>query len=134
MTFLMKFEKDFEIHSGTIRKLKSDYLAYSIIDAIVDSYFLVLEKIGDITENLEEELMQNPTPETMQTIQTLKRRMIALRKAIWPGREIINSLDRDSSVFTISEKTRPYLRDVYNHTIQVTDSIEGIKRCNWRHA
>lgn len=111
---------------GTIRKRKSDYLAYSIIDAIVDSYFLVLEKIGDVTENLEEELMQNPTAETMQIIQTLKRRMITLRKAMWPGREIINSLERDSSTL-ISETTRPYLRDVYNHTIQVTDSIEGLR-------
>ncbi|MCV0431812.1 magnesium/cobalt transporter CorA [Nitrosopumilus sp.] len=124
--FFEEIRKRLRNNSGSIRKLKSDYLAYSIIDAIIDSYFLVLEKIGDITENLEEELMQNPTPETMQTIQTLKRRMIALRKAIWPGREIINSLERDSTVL-ISDNTRPYLRDVYNHTIQVTDSIEGLR-------
>ena len=124
--FFDEIRKRIRNSNGNIRKLKSDYLAYSIIDAIIDSYFLVLEKIGDITENLEEELMQNPTPETMQTIQTLKRRMISLRKAIWPGREIINSLERDSSIL-ISEKTRPYLRDVYNHTIQVTDSIEGLR-------
>ena len=70
--------------------------------------------------------MKNPTPETMQTIQTLKRRMIALRKAMWPGREIINSLERDSTIL-ISDYTRTYLRDVYNHTIQVTDSIEGLR-------
>ena len=124
--FFDEIRKRLRNNSGNIRKFKSDYLAYSLIDAIVDSYFLVLEKIGDITENLEEELMQNPTPETMQIIQTLKRRMIALRKAMWPGREIINSLERDSTVL-ISDYTRTYLRDVYNHTIQVTDSIEGLR-------
>ncbi|QDI89350.1 magnesium/cobalt transporter CorA [Candidatus Nitrosopumilus sp. SW] len=124
--FFDEIRKRLRNNSGSIRKVQSDYLAYSLIDAIVDSYFLVLEKIGDITENLEEELMQNPTAETMQTIQTLKRRMISLRKAIWPGREIINSLERDSTIL-ISERTRPYLRDVYNHTIQVTDSIEGLR-------
>ena len=124
--FFDEIRKRLRNNTGSIRKQKSDYLAYSIIDAIVDSYFLVLEKIGDITENLEDELMQNPTPETMQTIQILKRRMISLRKAIWPGREIINSLERDSTNL-ISENTRTYLRDVYNHTIQVTDSIEGLR-------
>ena len=124
--FFDEIRKRLRENTGSIRKLKTDYLAYSLIDAIIDSYFLVIEKIGDITEDLEEDLMQNPTPETMQTIQTLKRRMIALRKAIWPGREIINSLERDSTVL-ISDNTRTYLRDVYNHTIQVTDSIEGLR-------
>ncbi|MGY5148301.1 MAG: magnesium/cobalt transporter CorA [Candidatus Nitrosopumilus sp. bin_7KS] len=124
--FFDEIRKRLRENSGSIRKLKTDYLAYSLIDAIIDSYFLVLEKIGDLTEDLEEDLMQNPTPETMQTIQTLKRRMIALRKAIWPGREIINSLERDSTVL-VSDNTRTYLRDVYNHTIQVTDSIEGLR-------
>ena len=124
--FFDEIRKRLRDNAGSIRKLKSDYLAYSLIDAIIDSYFLVLEKIGDLTEDLEEVLMQNPTPETMQTIQTLKRRMIALRKAIWPGREIINSLERESTVL-ISDNTRTYLRDVYNHTIQVTDSIEGLR-------
>ena len=124
--FFDQIRKRLRENTGSIRKLKSDYLAYSLIDAIIDSYFLVLEKIGDITEDLEEDLMHNPTPETMQTIQTLKRRMISLRKAIWPGREIINSLERESTAL-ISDNTRTYLRDVYNHTIQVTDSIEGLR-------
>jgi len=112
--------------TGTIRNQKSDYLAYAIIDAIIDSYFLVIEKIGDITEELEEELMKNPTADTMQTIQTLKRRMISLRKSIWPAREIIDFLGRDSTML-ISDNTRTYLRDVYNHVIQVIDTIEGLR-------
>lgn len=112
--------------AGYIRKLKSDYLTYAIIDAIIDSYFLVIEKVGDLTETLEEELMVNPTGKTMQTIQTLKRRMISLRKSIWPAREILDFLERDSTPL-ISDNTRTYLRDVYNHVIQVTDSIEGLR-------
>ena len=113
-------------NSGSIRKLQGDYLTYAIIDAIIDSYFLVIEKVGDMTEDIEEELMANPDPETMQTIQTLKRRMISLRKSIWPAREIIDYLGRDSTSL-ISDNTRTYLRDVYNHVIQVTDSIEGLR-------
>lgn len=112
--------------TGTIRSLKSDYLTYVIIDAIIDSYFLVIEKIGDLTETLEEELMVNPTGKTMQTIQTLKRRMISLRKSIWPAREILDFLGRDSTPL-ISDNTRTYLRDVYNHAIQVIDTIEGLR-------
>lgn len=124
--FFDQIRKRLRDKSGSIRKLKSDYLAYAIIDAIIDSYFLVIEQIGDITEELEEELMKNPTAETMQTIQTLKRRMIALRKSVWPAREIVDSLGREDTIF-ISDNTRTYLRDVYNHVIQVTDSIEGLR-------
>lgn len=124
--FFDQIRKRLQDKSGSIRKLKSDYLAYAIIDAIIDSYFLVIEQVGDITEDVEEELMKNPTANTMQTIQTLKRRMIALRKSIWPAREIIDSLGREDTIF-ISDNTRTYLRDVYNHVIQVTDSIEGLR-------
>lgn len=124
--FFDQIRKRIRNKTGTIRNQKSDYLAYTIIDAIIDSYFLVIEKIGDITEELEDELMQNPTAETMQTIQTLKRRMISLRKSIWPAREIIDFLGRDSTTL-ISKNTRTYLRDVYNHVIQVMDTIEGLR-------
>lgn len=124
--FFDQIRKRLRNKTGTIRNLKSDYLTYAIIDAIIDSYFLVIEKIGDITEDLEEELMQNPTAETMQTIQTLKRRMISLRKSIWPAREIVDFLGRDS-IMLISDNTRTYLRDVYNHVIQVIDTIEGLR-------
>ena len=124
--FFDQIRKRLRDTSGSIRTLKTDYLAYALIDAIIDSYFLVIEQVGDMTEELEEELMQNPTAETMQTIQTLKRRMIALRKSIWPAREIVDSLGRESTVL-ISDNTRTYLRDVYNHVIQVIDSIEGLR-------
>ncbi len=124
--FFDQIRKRLRNNSGSIRKLQSDYLTYAIIDAIIDSYFLVIEKVGDMTEDIEEDLMENPNSETMQTIQTLKRRMISLRKSIWPAREIIDYLGRDSTSL-ISDDTRTYLRDVYNHVIQVTDSIEGLR-------
>jgi len=124
--FFDQIRKRLRGKTGIIRDLKSDYLTYAIVDAIIDSYFLVIEKIGDVTESLEEELMTNPTSDTMQTIQTLKRRMISLRKSIWPAREIIDFLGRGSTNF-ISDNTRTYLRDVYNHVVQVIDTIEGLR-------
>lgn len=124
--FFEQIRKRLRSKTGSIRTLSGDYLTYAIIDAIIDSYFLVLEKIGDITEDLEDELMKNPTANTMQTIQALKRRMILLRKSIWPAREIIDFLIRDSTTL-ISDNTRTYFRDVYNHTVQVIDSIEGLR-------
>ncbi|MDX1442063.1 MAG: magnesium/cobalt transporter CorA [Nitrosopumilaceae archaeon] len=111
---------------GTIRKRKSDYLCYLLVDAIVDSYFLVLEKISDITENLEDELMSNPRQNTLQTLQLLKRQMILLRKSMWPAREVIDSLQKSHSDF-IHEETKTYLRDTYNHIVQVIDTIEGLR-------
>ena len=111
---------------GRIRKLGADYLAYSLVDAIVDSYFLVLEKLGERIENLEEELVGNPSQKTLQQIHTLKREMITLRRSIWPLRELVSSLQRSESPW-IAESTRVYLRDVYDHTIQIIDTIESFR-------
>jgi magnesium transporter len=108
---------------GRIRKMGSDYLAYSLLDSIVDNYFIILEKLGEKIEFLEEKLVTQPTPETLQIIHHLKREMIFLRKAVWPLREVINGLERGESSL-IKETTRIYLRDVYDHTIQTIDTIE----------
>ena len=108
---------------GRIRKMRSDYLAYAILDSIVDNYFIILEKLGEKIEFLEEELVTRPTPETLQTIHHLKRDLIFLRKAVWPLREVINGLERGESSL-VTESTRVYLRDVYDHTIQTIDTIE----------
>ena len=108
---------------GHIRKMGTDYLAYALLDSIVDNYFIILEKIGEKIEFLEEKLVSTPSPETLQMIQHLKREMIFLRKAIWPLREVISSLERRESSL-IKESTRVYLRDVYDHAIQVMDTIE----------
>jgi magnesium transporter len=113
-------------HKGRIRKMKADYLGYALLDTIVDNYFIILEKIGEDIENMEEELVTRPTPETLQTIHNLKRELIVLRKSIWPLREVINGLEKGESPL-INEATGVYLRDVYDHTIQVIDTIETFR-------
>ena len=111
---------------GRIRKMGADYLAYALLDSIVDNYFTIMEKLGETIEFLEEELVTQPTPETLQTIHQLKRELIFLRKAVWPLREVIGGLERGELVL-IKETTRIYLRDVYDHTIQVIDTIETFR-------
>lgn len=111
---------------GRIRKMGSDYLGYSLIDAIVDNYFVVLEKLSGKVELLEEELLPNPKPETLPAIQGLKRALISLRKSVWPLREVVSALERGESPL-IKKTTRPYLRDVYDHTIQVIDTTEALR-------
>jgi magnesium transporter len=111
---------------GRIRKMRADYLAYALMDAIVDSYFTILERLGERIEDFEEELVVNPTPETLQAIHHLKREMIFLRKSVWPLREVINRLERWESSL-INKSTGIYLRDVYDHTIQVIDAVETFR-------
>ncbi len=111
---------------GRIRKMGADYLAYALLDAVVDNYFIIMEKLGENIELLEEKLVAHPTPETLRIIHHLKREMIFLRKAIWPLREVISGLERgESSLF--KDSTRIYLRDIYDHTIQVIDTIETFR-------
>ncbi|MDY6855057.1 MAG: magnesium/cobalt transporter CorA [Thermodesulfobacteriota bacterium] len=111
---------------GRIRKMGTDYLAYALTDAIVDHYFIILESIGERIESLEDELISNPTPETLQVIHHLKREMIFLRKSVWPLREVLSGLERGESSL-VEESTRVFLRDVYDHTIQVIDTIETFR-------
>ena len=111
---------------GDVRGQPSDRLAYLLVDAIIDNFFAIMERIGERTEKLEEELMQKPNPQTLQTIHVLKRQMIMLRKTIWPLREVTDSLARTTSDL-VSPETRTYLRDVYSHTIQVMDTIESLR-------
>ena len=111
---------------GRIRKMGADYLAYALLDSVVDNYFIVLEKLGEQIEFLEEELVTNPTTVTLQIIHDLKREMIFLRKSVWPLREIISGLERGESAL-IQESTGIYLRDVYDHTIQVVDTVETFR-------
>ena len=105
---------------GRIRKMGADYLAYALIDTIVDNYFIILEKLGEKIEDIEEELVTNPAVETLQAIHSLKREMIFLRKSVWPLREVISRLERWESPL-IDKSLDIYLRDVYDHTIQVID-------------
>jgi magnesium transporter len=108
---------------GRIRKLGPDYLAYSLLDTIIDHYFLILEKFAERIEMLEEELVGNPTTETLQQIHHLKREMIFLRKSVWPLREMANVLEKSESEL-IRPATKIFLRDIYDHAIHIIDSIE----------
>jgi len=111
---------------GRIRKAGADYLAYAVIDAIVDQYFLILERFGEEIEKQEDYLVSRPTRSTLTAIQHLKREMLYLRKSVWPLREAISALQRLDSPL-MDAATAPYLKDVYDHTIQVIDTIETFR-------
>ena len=113
-------------NKSRIRKMGADYLAYSLIDAIVDNYFSILEKLGEKVEILEEKIVSKPATETLREIHFLKREMIYLRKAVWPLREVINAMERGESPLVL-ESTRVYLRDIYDHTIQIIDTVETFR-------
>ena len=113
-------------NKGRIRKMGADYLAYSLIDAIVDNYFMVLEMLGEAIEGIEDKLVTEPKSETLQVIHDLKREVVFLRKSVWPLREVISRLERSESPL-ISKTTLVYLRDVYDHTIQVMDSVDTFR-------
>jgi len=111
---------------GRIRKTGCDYLTYALMDSLVDKYFVILEHFGEKMEVLEEDLLDNPTREILESIHNMKREMIFLRKRVWPLREVIGSLTRGGSSL-VRESTAVYLRDVYDHTIQVIDTIESFR-------
>ncbi|MDO3377341.1 magnesium/cobalt transporter CorA [Geoalkalibacter halelectricus] len=109
-----------------IRFLGTDYLAYALLDAIVDNYFALLEQLGERIEALEEELITRPTPATLAQIHHFKREMLLLRKAVWPLREALAKLTRDETSL-IAAETRIYLRDVYDHCVHVLDTLETLR-------
>jgi magnesium transporter len=111
---------------GRIRRLGPDNLAYSMMDAIVDHYFVIMEKLGERFEDLEDEVVANPDPSTLPAIYNLKRDMLFLRKSVWPLREAVSKLQRIDSPL-ITDATKIYLRDVYDHTIQVIENIETFR-------
>jgi len=134
VTFQEGFEGDTfqEIRSrikgnkGLINKMSSDYLVYSLIDSIIDSYFSMLELLSDKIENLEEELINNPIKSTLNEIYSLKREMLFLKKTVWPLREAISKLERGESSL-VTKSTHFYLRDVYDHTFNVLETIENYR-------
>ena len=111
---------------GRIRKAGADYLMYALVDAVVDGYFVLLESVGEQVETIEEELAREPSQAVMRRIHNLKRETILVRRAIWPLREVISSLSKNDSNL-IEDATMIYLRDVYDHTIQVIDTIESLR-------
>ena len=112
---------------GRIVKLGADYLLYALMDAIVDYYFVVLEKIGDDLEEIEAELLVKANPRLLDQLYRIKRELITVRRAIWPLREVIQKLERDDALKFIKKDTRLFFRDVYDHVVQVIDTVESYR-------
>jgi len=115
--------KRIKLGKGRIRKMGAGYLAYALLDAIVDNYFAVLHRTGEEIEFLEEEIINTPSVDTLRKIYNLKRELLFLRKSIWPLREVIGSLHREEFSL-IKEASGIYMRDLYDNLIQVIDTIE----------
>ncbi len=111
---------------GFARKSGSDYLAYALIDAVVDHFFPVLESIGEGIEEVEEELLDVPTRETIKKLYELKRALLQIRRAAWPSRELVSFLSRNDSTL-ISQSTVVFLRDCYDHSVQIIELIESYR-------
>lgn len=111
---------------GRIRMMKSDYLAYSLMDTVVDHYFLAVERIGDRIEDADDHILVDPKPDDIQEVHRLKRDILSLRKAVWPLREEIGALEKSESMLIHSE-TKVFLRDLYDHTIQVIEMLETFR-------
>lgn len=108
---------------GKICRLGADYLLYALLDSIVDHYFLVLEHLGEKIETLEDQIATQPRPELLHELHSLKHDMLFMRKSVWPVRELVNALERGEAS-QIQESTIIYLRDVYDHVIQVIETVE----------
>ncbi len=115
-----------QVPKGRVRLMGADYLFYVLIDIIIDNYFIILEKLGEDIENLEDFLIKNPEPETLQLIYRLKRSSIELRKSIWPIIEVINKLQQEQSNL-IHDGLQIYLRDVYDHIFRISDLLENYR-------
>jgi magnesium transporter len=111
---------------GRIRQLGADYLAYALIDAAIDGYFPVLESMGETIEQLEEAVVSDPEPRLVEQVHNVKRDLLVLRRAVWPLRELLSALMRDDSE-QITESTQTYLRDAYDHAIQLMDIVETFR-------
>ena len=111
---------------GRIRGRGTDYLAYALIDTLVDSYFGIIEHIGDLIEELEEQALGDATLQTMHRIHHLRREMLVLRRAVWPLREAVGQLYRGETEL-IEEETQLFFRDIYDHSVQVIDTVETMR-------
>jgi len=108
---------------GTIRRMRADYLTYALLDTVVDGYFPLLERLGEDLEHLEEDVVGHPGPDALERIHTTRRRLVTLRRSIWPLREELASLSRDD-IGAFSRPVRVYVRDTYDHAVQAVDIVE----------
>lgn len=111
---------------GRLRQSGADYLLYALVDAIVDQYFAVLEMLGEKIEALQQTVVADPQPETLKDIHALKRHLLFLRRAVWPLRDVMNNLSRSDCPF-LQQPTKVFFRDVYDHVVQIVDTIETLR-------
>ncbi|HEY3388852.1 MAG TPA: magnesium/cobalt transporter CorA, partial [Prolixibacteraceae bacterium] len=111
---------------GRVRKMKSDYLVFAITDIIIDQYFTLIEAIGETIEETEEELITSPGQASQEAIYKLKRRLGYVKKSIWPAREVLNQLQHSDHPL-INEETKIYFRNIYDHTIQIIETLESLR-------
>jgi magnesium transporter len=111
---------------GRFRAHGADYLAYTLLDAVVDNYFVVLERLGERIEALQDEFIARPTLQGQQRLHALRREVIFLRRAVWPLREVIVGLERGGSPL-VTDSTRLYMRDVYDHSVHVIETVETFR-------
>jgi magnesium transporter len=115
-----------EQRQGRVCDRGADYLAYALLDQVVDNYFLVLEHLGDRIERAEEEVLAGAGGDLLEVIYRLRRELIFVRKCVWPLREVVSGLLRERREL-ITDDTRDYLRDVHDHTIQIIDTLESFR-------
>lgn len=115
-----------QVPKSRIRTLGPDYLAYALIDNVTDHYFGLLDSLGEQLEAIEDELMEDPNPQTFQRIHDLRKNIIFTRKSIWPTRDMLNAIIRDENPF-INDPVKVFIRDVYDHMVQVIDNIENYR-------
>jgi magnesium transporter len=108
---------------GRIRRMGTDYLAYTLMDAVVDHYFVVMEQMGEKIDSLENDVVANPRRETLRNVQRLRDEILLVRRSVWPLREVVSILQRAESPL-IDKASVIYFRDVYEHTIQVMDTVD----------
>jgi magnesium transporter len=111
---------------GNARYMKSDYLAYALIDAVVDQYFPLIESLGDSMEEFQETVLENPTRERLRELHNFRHAIAELRRAVWPQRDVLGRLMRDETGL-VDGRTRPFFRDCYDHTVIILDLLETFR-------
>lgn len=111
---------------GHVRQRGADYLLYALLDVVVDTVFSTLERIGDATETLEEQALEDPSPAVQRSITDLRREIVVLRRAVWPLREVLAALQREDVPY-VQPSTHPYLRDAYDHLVQAVEILEALR-------
>jgi magnesium transporter len=118
--------KRIDLGKGRVRRLGTDYLVYALIDSIVDNYFLVLEKIAERIEQVEESITEKPEPEILARVHQLRRELVYMRRNVWPLRDVVIALER-SETEMVGEDARVYIRDLHDHVVQVIESMENFR-------